>query len=286
MKRMLFEISDTQGRRESVRIEGGRASIGSASHCDVRLPQEDAGAEQVRVTIEDGELLFQALLALPATALDGAVLAPGERRRGRELCIGRVRLLAENVADERATPARVRGAAGRPLWVPALASCLVLALLVLAARRRATGGDPPLDRELTLFSRLAPSCPRPDPLQALAYARQQRDLAETQQERMPFMVEEGLSAVDSFETAAACFNTGGAAALAEQASSAAERLKGALEDDFRARRLRLSRMLLVGDRQLARMDVAWLRGLLRGKRGSYVRWLDGQALELGTGGAS
>jgi hypothetical protein len=45
-------------------------------------------------------------------------------------------------------------------------------------------------------------------------------------------------------------------------------------------------MLLVGDRELARADVTWLRALLRGKSGAYVRWLDGQALELGAGGAS
>jgi hypothetical protein len=283
MHDMLFEISDARGRCESLRIEGGRASIGSASHCDVRLPVEDAGAEHARATLQGGELLFQALLA-PAVTLDGAPLAPGEQRRGSELCIGRVRLRARSVAQERGTP--TGAGAGRPLWVPALAACLVLTLLALVARRRTAGGDPPLDPGLSLFSQLAPSCPRPDPLQALAFARQQRDLGETQQERMPFLVEEGLSAVDSFETAAACFQTGAAPALAEQASSAAERLKGALEDDFRARRLRLSRMLLVGDRELARTDVTWLRALLRGKSGAYVRWLESEALELGTGDAS
>jgi hypothetical protein len=286
MDGMLFEISYAEGRRESVRIEGARASIGSASHCDVRLPLEDAGSQQLRVTIEGGEPLFQALIAAPAAALDGAVLVPGEKRRGGELCIGGVRLTARSLSRGHAAPARVRAAAGRPLWVPALAACLVLASLGLLARRRAIGGDPALDPELKLFSRGAPSCPRHEPLQALAYARQQRDLAESQQERLPFVAEEGLSAVVCFQTAAACFSTGGAPALAEQASSAAERLKGALEDDFRARRLRLSRMLLVGDRELARSDVAWLRALLRGKSGAYVRWLDGQALELGTGGAS
>jgi hypothetical protein len=95
------------------------------------------------------------------------------------------------------------------------------------------------------------------------------------------VVDAGLAAVDSFETAAACFETAGAPALAEQAASAAERLRHELEDDFRARRLRLSRMLLVGDRALARVDVAWLRALLRGKPGAYVRWLDTQAQELG-----
>ncbi|HEU4580333.1 MAG TPA: hypothetical protein VFS67_18885 [Polyangiaceae bacterium] len=284
MNEMWFEISDAQGRRESVRIEGARASIGSAAHCDVRLPVEDAGPEQVRATLEGGELHFQALLAGPAATLDGAALAPGQKRRGSELCIGRVRLFARAGAAQRSAP--TRAAASRPLWVAALAACLLLAVLALLARRRASGGAPALDPELTLFSPLAPSCPRPDPLQALAFARQQRDLAETQQERMPFVVEEGLSAVDSFETAAACFSTGGAPALAEQASSAAERLKGALEDELRARRLRLSRMLLVGDRELARADVTWLRALLRGKSGAYVRWLDGQALELGAGGAS
>jgi hypothetical protein len=281
MNGMVFQISDAQGGRESVRVDGGRESIGSASHCDVRLPVEDAGPEHVRATLEGGQLFFQALL--PGAVLDGDVLATGEKRCGSELCIGGTS--ARSLAEE-AGPTRPRAAAQQPLALPALATCRVLALLLLLARRRASEGVPALDPELTLFSRLAPSCPRPDPRQALAFARQQRDLAETQQERMPFVVQEGLSAVDSFETAAACFSTGGAGPLAEQASRAAERLKGALEDDFRARRLRLSRMLLVGDRELARTDVAWLRALLRGKSGAYVRWLDARALELGAGGAS
>jgi hypothetical protein len=286
MKGMLFEIIDPMGRRESVSVEGGRASIGSASHCDVRLPLEEAGAEHVRVTLDADQLVFQALLAAPAVTLEGAPLAAGALGRGSELCIGRMRLRASPIFEPGAAPAGTSRRSGRPLWQPALGLCLLLALVLLAARRRAASGDPPMDPELALFSRLAPSCPRQDPLQALAFARLERDLAESQQERMPFVVEEGVSAVDSFETAAACFQSGGSAALAQQAAAAAERLKGALEDDFRARRLRLSRLLLVGDRELAQADVTWLRALLRGKSGAYVRWLESEAQELGAGGAS
>jgi hypothetical protein len=261
-------------------VEGVRASIGSASHCDVRLPMEAAGPEHVRASLSGGQLRFEALLATPPVTLDGVPLAPGSAATGVELRFGQ--LLLRTRALSAATPA-ARGSRPSPRssWLLGASACALLALFALALLRRGPPGEPPLDEQLELFSQLSPSCPRREPRQALAFAQQQQDLAETNQERMPFVVDEGVAAVDAFEMAAACFRAGGVASLAEQAAAAAQRLQRELEDDFRARRLRLSRMLLVEDRELARVDVAWLRALLRGRSNTYVSWLDGLALELG-----
>ncbi len=281
MNGMVFEISDGRGRRESMVVDGGCASIGSASHCDVRVAMEEAGPEHVRATLSDGEPCFEVLLDAPAVTLDGVRLNPGKVARGHELRFGQTRLRVRAQAQAGTAAAQARGSALRSLWLPALGVSLVLALLGLRALRRAPAEEPPLGAELSLFSELAPSCPRREPQQALAFAQQQQDLAETKQERMPFVVEEGVAAVDAFEMAAACFRSGGAAPLAQQAAASAQRLQRDLEDDFRARRLRLSRMLLVEDRELAQTDVAWLRALLRGRSGPYVSRLDSLALELG-----
>lgn len=281
MNAMVFELSDARGRRESMVVDGARASIGSASHCDVRLPMEDAGPEHVRVTRSGDQLRFEALLAAPPVTLDGLPLTAGNMASGVELGFGQTRLRARAVSAQGARAAHPGRASPRSTWRLALGACAVLALFMLALLRQGSQPPPVLDEQLELFSRLAPSCPRREPRQALAFARQQQDLAETKQERMPFVVDEGVAAVDAFELSAACFRAGGAAPLAEQASDAARRLQGELEDDFRARRLRLSRMLLVEDRELARVDVAWLRALLRGRSDTYVSWLDSLAIELG-----
>lgn len=281
MNGIMFEISDARGRRESVAVEGGRASIGSASHCDVRLPMEEAGPEHVRVAASGAQLHFEALLASPAVTLDGVPLAVGSLAAGLELCFGQTRLRARVVSAQGAAVARAARPRSRSTWLLALGASAVVGLSALALLRRELEQEPPLAEELQLFSQLTPSCPRREPRQALAFARQQQDLAETKQERMPFVVEEGLAAVDAFEMSAACFRAAGAAPLAEQAAGAARHLQQQLEDDFRARRLRLSRMLLVEDRELARLDVTWLRALLRGRSDAYLGWLDGLALELG-----
>lgn len=281
MNTMVFELSDTRGRRESVVVEGARASIGSASHCDVRLPMEDAGPEQVRVTRSGDELRFEAVLATPPVLLDGRPLAAGSVAAGVELRLGQTRLRVRALSTRAASAARAGRTSPRPTWLLALGACSVLALLALVLLGPRPAAAPLLDEQLELFSQLSPSCPRREPQQALAFAQQQQDLAETKQERMPFVVDEGVAAVDAFELSAACFRAGGAAALGEQASAAARRLQRELEDNLRARRLRLSRMLLVEDHALARVDVAWLRALLRGRRHAYVGWLDSLASELG-----
>ena len=60
----------------------------------------------------------------------------------------------------------------------------------------------------------------------------------------------------------------------------AKRMRDETLLDFRARRVRLERLLLVSDYELAAQDVAILRALTDGQQGEYAQWLRTVAQEI------
>ena len=51
-----FDIRHANGQRESAVVEAERAVIGSAAHCDVRLPMDQAAFEHIVVEVVAGKL--------------------------------------------------------------------------------------------------------------------------------------------------------------------------------------------------------------------------------------
>lgn len=280
MASIHFEIRHPNGKREAAHVEADRALIGSASFADVRLPMEEASPEHVRVSVVGGRLYFEALPNEAMVMLDGAPLPAGLAREGNELDIGGLRVKVSSTG-----PARIQAPSEQASRARLGAFVLVgvmAALALFLVRRGGAPLAPPADQTVELFSALEPSCPKREPRQALAFAAEQLDLGATKQERMPFAIQEGIAAVDLYETAAGCFRAAQQSARATAARDAAQSLKRNLEGDLRARRLRLSHMLKVQDHELARVDVLWLSALTRGKSAPYVAWLDqvGQELAL------
>jgi hypothetical protein len=280
MARIKFEIRHRSGEHESALIDAERVLVGSAAYCDLRLPMEDAAPEQVLVSVSAGRLCIEAKSADPLVLVDGAPLSPGNAAEGSVVAIGRVRLAVS--LDGSLESAR-SAAAGRGVRDLVTATGLLLLLgsaawLVLAPADGAIA--PPPDTTLELFSTLQPSCPQQGGPEALAFAEEQLALASAKQERLPFVVHEGIAAFDLYETAAACFRMGGGEGRAALAEEAAELLQSSLTDEFRARRLRLSHLLEVKDYELASVDLAVLGALTQGKKGEYVQWLEGVAAEL------
>ena len=76
-----------------------------------------------------------------------------------------------------------------------------------------------------------------------------------------------------YELAAACYRRANAMDAAEESASNAKRMREETTLDFRARRVRLERVLLVSDFEVAAQDVAVLRALTEGQQGEYTRWL-------------
>jgi hypothetical protein len=281
-----FDVRHPNGKRETISIEGERALVGSGSHCDVRLPMEDAAYEHASIEAFGASLRAQALAAEPPVAIDDVPLTLAPLPPGAVLGIGRVKLLVTRVGEFGSSQSARAGSGtgASPLTVLALLAVFGTAgyLLLLEDEERIA---PPPAEAPALFASAPQSCPPGDATRALGLAEEHLAQAEGKRERLPFAIESGVSAVAFYETAAACFRRGGAEARAVQADDAATSLKGDLTDELRTRALRLSQMLKVQDYELARADVTVLRALTNGKRGKYIEWLSTVSKQLAKKGS-
>jgi hypothetical protein len=274
MSTLLFEITHEDGRREATPVEGERALVGSASHCDVRLPMGDAADEHLLVELVGASLSVRVLAESGVTTLDGAPVRAAMLGDGGVLGVGRLRVRVKALSEHAETPRFAVKNGGNPVQFAAVALLGVLAVgVVVLGLRPESSIAPAPEKAPELFSDAAPSCPKDKNSGALAFAEEQADMAVATHERVPFAAHEGVVAVGLYESAAACFRAAGARERAADADQAAETLKGELNDDFRARRLRLSHVLALEDYALARVDVAALRAMTAGREGAYVDWL-------------
>jgi hypothetical protein len=128
---------------------------------------------------------------------------------------------------------------------------------------------------MSLFTDTAPTCPQTTPETALALAEEKLALADGKRERLPFDVREGVAAAPVYDLAIACYKVAKRDDRVKDTEAARDSLKRSLNDDFRARKLRLEMMLKVEDFDLAWKDVLVLQQMTADKHGDYVEWLAG-----------
>jgi hypothetical protein len=283
MGSIKFDIRHPDGKRESSVVEGDRAIVGSGSHCDVRLPIDQAAYEHVVLEVVGSTLRAEAKVDQPPATINEMPLTAGSLDADSVLGIGRIRLYVNFVPDvldgASGDAARKKGSSN-PLVQVALIGVFVAAAYLLLNRTDPKIAPPPAE-EPQLFADQAKECPQKTPTQALAFAHEQKDLADSRRERMPFRVTDGVSAVTDYEVAALCFKKANAPNEAKEADLAAKTLRDDLVNDFRARRLRLGHMLKVEDFELARQDVAVLRALTQNRETKYSKWLEQADKKLG-----
>lgn len=269
-----FDIRHPDGRRESIVVEGERAMIGSASHCDVRLPMDQAAYEHVLIESFSGTLRAQTKADHPPATINNMPLTASALSTDSVLGIGRIRLFVTFVPDlaEGGNLRTKEKGKGNPMVQLGLVALFGLCAYLLLVDPETPIAPPPAEAP-ELFAATVPSCPQSDPSAARAFALEQCELGDTKRERLPFAVKEGVEAVSLFELGAACFKKAGAEGDARYADDIATGLKRELVDDFRARRIRLSHVLAVHDYELARKDVQVLSALTDGRKGPYVEWL-------------
>jgi hypothetical protein len=268
-----FDIRHANGQRESAVVEGQRALIGSASHCDVRLAVDQAAYEHVLIEAVGSTLRAEARAEQPPATLDGVELVASALSPDAVLGVGNTRLYVSFVPDAFDGPQVFKKQQGKS---PLLALALVPvfgALLYLLFWDEGNSIAPPPAQVQALFSDAKVACPQQEASRALAFAEEQTQLAEGKQERLPFAIEDGVVAVGLYRLAASCFLSGGDAARANQAEQAEAVLKQSLNDEYRSRRLRLSHLLTVEDYPLALKDVSVLRALTSDRKGRYFEWL-------------
>jgi hypothetical protein len=193
--------------------------------------------------------------------------------------LGAATVLRVGASEIQISRAVVAAAAANAALGPAMIAKLgVIALLAVAifaaSRPRAeqTNAAPP--RAPSLFASAATDCPRVDESEARVVAEDQRAIADGARERSPFDPREVRSAVRSYELAAACYRVAQRRSDADEATQSAQRMRDETILDFRARRIRLERVLVVKDYEVAAQDVAVLRALTEGgQEDQYSRWL-------------
>ncbi len=269
-----FDIRHPSGHRESAVVESERALIGSASHCDVRLPVDQAAYEHVLIEVIGGTLRAEAKVDKPPATVRDMPLTQSVLTPNDVLGIGQVRIFVTFVADaaEGAGASASKKKESSPVVQLGLIAAFGAAMYLLLAESEAPIVPPPT-QDMELFKAVERTCPQSNPVKATALAEDQLSAAEGKRERMPFDTSEGTAAVVLYETAAACFKEGGLAERATEALESAATLKQDLTLDFRTRRLRLSHMLKVEDYEIALQDVNVLRKLTDGQTGKYVTWL-------------
>lgn len=281
MSLIQFDIRYPNGQREAIVVEGQRALIGSGSHCDVRLPMDQAAYEHVRVESIGNTLRAEAVAEQPPATINGMPLTQSPLAADSILGIGSVRIFVGHVSDitEGAQLSASKSKQSSPIMQIALVLGFAAAAFLLLAEPDNEIAPPPTEAP-KLFTDSAASCPQANPVQAVALGQEQLDIANGKRERMPFFVADGVAAVGLYRVASACFKVGGVKSQEDEAAEAAKSLAKTLSDDFRARQLRLTYSLKVGDYSLARRDVTVLRALTDGKKGTYVEWLATAAKQL------
>jgi hypothetical protein len=270
MEQLNFAILHADGRRETTTAQATRIVIGSGAHCDVRLAPDQAAFEHVAIEDHPAGPIMRSLAASPAVVLDGAPMTAHALGALTTFRIG-----ATEVEIMRAVlGAEARGSSLGPAMMAKLVVIALLAVAIVVASRMNKDqpvAAPPAMPEL--FAKAATECPRIDPAEARVLADDNRALADGSRERSPFDPREARSAVASYELAAACYRSAHLPDAADDAANSAKRMREETTLDFRARRVRLERVLLVKDYEIASQDVAVLRALTEGQQGKYATWL-------------
>ncbi len=279
METLAFEICHADGRQERTSAQGARIVIGSGAHCDVRLAADQAAFEHVAIEEHATGPQIRNLAPAAATTLDGAPFAARALGPSALVSLGigttQIRILRE------ARVAVVKSSSIGPMMI---AKLLVVAALGAAIVKVSTMGpdapptaSPPMPE---LFAKTSAECPRKDLAEARSIADDQRALGDGARDRSPFDPRESRAAIKSYEIAAACFRLANQAEASESAAQSARRMREETTLDFRERRVRLERVLLVNDYDLAAQDVAVLSALTEGQQGEYQRWLAGVAQDI------
>lgn len=264
-----FRLVYGDGRQEQVLVDSERALIGSASHCELRLPPEVAAHEHVEVFAHEGAVHFAtrpyARAHLPA--LDGVATVEGRWQSGSMLRIGDIQMSVELVSLGMAK-------AKPPVWalfvaIPAIA----LTAVGVALARPIDRGLPPIPEAPVLVGPKEAKCPDVSPEQRPVLAAEKLRIALAKRERSPFAPQEGFEAIALFEVSAACFRAANQAQPAAEADDSANVLRVKLDEDYRLRRVRLEHAYRTHQSNAVKRELTVLIPMTSHRRGPYTEWL-------------
>jgi hypothetical protein len=272
MRGLKIQTRHTTGQVEQLAVEAERVLIGSGAHCEIRLPLDQARVEHVLIELGPAGVFARALSFEPPPTINNVPFTQAPVPPGAVLGVTQTQIYVEAVED---------AGAGLQQQKKKSSPVMLLALLLIipAAAYLFFFDDTPGAAEAKarpqppeLWGPPVAVCPYQG-TQALGFAREKMAIADAKRERRPFHVQDGVSAVPVYETAATCFRAGGDGGSAGLADESAKYLRREITDDFRARRVRLDHALQIEDYVSAQKEVRVLLQFVEGKTGDYVTWL-------------
>lgn len=273
MRALRFQTRLPSGQIEQLSIESDRVLVGSGAHCEIRLPLAEARVEHVLLEAGPGGIFARALSFEPAPTINNVPFTQAPLPPGAVLGVSGTQILIELVEGAPTQGVLQQKKGSSPITLIAVLLMLPGAGLLFFTN------DEPIDNVAArpnppeLWGPPATACPQGDRAAALGYARERMAVADAKRERRPFYVKDGVSAVPTYEVAAACFRAGGDPSSANLADESAKYLRREMTDDFRMRRVRLEHDLSTEDYVAAQKEVRVLLQFVEGKSGEYVTWL-------------
>jgi len=271
---LAFQLQLPDGRSEEFLVDSDRVVVGSGAHCEVRLPPEVAAVEHVVVTLSGASVYAEARVFDPAPTINGTSFAQAPLLPDAVLAVGgaQIRVRVQEIEGQSNVIRRKDEATSPMTYVLAAVAVPISLFILFDDEPESIGAAMPKERP-ALFASAAPPCPQSAPVEARALAQTKRRLAESKRERGPFHVQDAVAAVPLFREARACFEVAGDADAAKEMGGSEGRLRGTLEEDYRARQVRLEHALDVKDLRTAQHETRVLLGMLDGRTENYVSWL-------------
>jgi hypothetical protein len=272
MRVLKFQTRLPTGQVEQLSIESERVLIGSGAHCEIRLPEAEARVEHILVELGPAGLFVRALNFEPAPTINNVPFTQAPLPAGAVLGVTGTQIFIE-IVEGAGAGAQQKQKKSSPILL------LALILMIPGGGYLFLFDDEPNAPEVQrpnppeLWNAPNTLCPQQDPKQALGFARERMAVADAKRERRPFHVQDGVSAVPTYELAAACFRHGGDIPSGNLADESAKYLRREMTDDFRMRRVRLDHALQTEDYVSAQKEVRVLLQFVEGKSGDYVTWL-------------
>lgn len=269
-----FSLTFRDGRHQTLTVDSHTVLLGSGSHCEVRLPNDDAAAEELQIRLAPGGLTGSAHRLDRPLLLDGVPFVEGRILPGSELSIGSTRVTVRPL-EVLASTTRASDASdpsSRAIRIFAALALPLAGYMLLNAERRANA-LPSVVEAPALWSAAAETCPEQQREASDAFGQAELLRAQALRERAPFSGRNGVAAVSAFERAGACFRVAGSTAAADSARAAAHSLRSKVEHDFQVHRVRLERALATERYDEARTELSLLLPFVGKQSSEYRDWL-------------
>jgi hypothetical protein len=268
MASLHFEIRHATGAAERLVVDSTRALVGSAAHCEIRLPADEAAEETLLVEARPDHVLITALASTPVPLVDGRVMKRGAVQPHSSIQIGSI-TLSVSFQDADGAVSRERPKTSPRTAILALLFAAAAAYAITMQDNTAASFDIPIDAPV-LWPAKPVTCAHSNPVAALARAKELRLTTHGKRDRSPFVPRDGVAAVPMYREVAACFRVAGATTEARDAELAANRLETTMQNEYRLTQLRLERALSDQDFEAGLTQILVLKSMLENRTEEYV----------------